>query len=187
MKLSRLRFASKFDGFFFSETSDWGFDVCQYCPESPDPLGTHGNCGSCDSHGMLKVGFSQLLSLGCWNILEQAESLRTWETDFSARQPQNYIAPKILQKLLGFFWCEQKSGNSFHERNDPSSLADLRLQVSDRQGQGGLRLSLEHDWGLTNRWFVEVTYFWVLWGGIMCSASWRSYYLFIYLYRLSLI
>ena len=37
--------------------------MCQYCPESPDPLGTHGNCGSCDIHGMLKVGFSQLLDI----------------------------------------------------------------------------------------------------------------------------
>ena len=25
--------------------------MCQYCPESLDPLGTHGTVESCDSHG----------------------------------------------------------------------------------------------------------------------------------------
>ena len=51
--------------------------MCQYCPESPDHLGTHGNCGRVVIlMGMLVWSASQPVGMGCWNILEfQAEQV----------------------------------------------------------------------------------------------------------------
>ena len=86
-----------------------------------------------------------------WDVGTSWNKLSHWELEKlteSFRQPPNYYSPKNSRKIGStFFDGNKKSGNPFHEKSDPSSLADLRLQVSDRQGQGGLRLSLEHDWG----------------------------------------
>ena len=186
MELSRrIEEASKFDG-FFSQTVRLRFRCVSILSGiSRSSWNSWELWESCDSHG--DVGLE--CQPTCWNgMLEHlgvpSWTSWTWETDW-ARRPQNIQPPKIPQKLVALFWCEQKSGNPFHEKNNPSSQRISRLQVSDRQGQGGLRLSLEHDWGCTNRWLLKSHFFrYFEVNYVQCIMK---ILLFIYILRLSLI